>query len=408
MNIILHDCGGYAFTVQLSRELARRGHKVLHLFSTLVPRKGHLWGEADDPPSLSIEEISIGETYQKNNLAQRYRQERLYGRKIAERIMHFDAQVVFNANSPLMVSSMLLRQCHRFSIHYIHWAQDIHSLAVRTVMSRRIPILGGLVARYFTTLERMVFEKANALIVISADFVTELQRLNIYPKQIYTIPNWMPIDEMGPAPKRNPWSLKHDLDETLNIMYAGSLGFKHHEDTFIELARHFSSRKDVRIVVVGEGIVFNRLMELKQSQDLNNLILLPWQRYEDLPFVLAAGDVLFASMTPDASAFSVPCKVLSYLSAARAVLAAIPEGNYAAKILLDEGIGLVVHPEDTTELLESAEKLVSSAILRESIARAGRVYAERMFDIERIGDRFEELIEEVTGSPAIPGHRISC
>lgn len=34
MKILVHDYPGYAFPIQLSRELAKRGHRVLHAFAS--------------------------------------------------------------------------------------------------------------------------------------------------------------------------------------------------------------------------------------------------------------------------------------------------------------------------------------------------------------------------------------
>ena len=54
MRIIVHDYVGHPFQVQLSRELARRGHEVLHLYcSSFVTPRGELTRRDDDPPGFN-------------------------------------------------------------------------------------------------------------------------------------------------------------------------------------------------------------------------------------------------------------------------------------------------------------------------------------------------------------------
>src|SRR5205814_7269121 len=58
VRIAVHDHSGHAFQAALSRELARRGHDVLHLHNpAFLTGKGRLERQADDPPTLTMEGI---------------------------------------------------------------------------------------------------------------------------------------------------------------------------------------------------------------------------------------------------------------------------------------------------------------------------------------------------------------
>ncbi|MEA2536558.1 MAG: colanic acid biosynthesis glycosyl transferase WcaI, partial [Chloroflexota bacterium] len=72
LRIAVHDYSGHPFQVQLSRELARRGHEVLHLYSTTFQTpKGPLDPLPSDPRSFMIEGIDLGETFQKYSFVRR-------------------------------------------------------------------------------------------------------------------------------------------------------------------------------------------------------------------------------------------------------------------------------------------------------------------------------------------------
>jgi colanic acid biosynthesis glycosyl transferase WcaI len=395
MRIIVHDFGAYAFPVELSRELALRGHNVLHLFSDFVPRKGRLWIEEKDPKNFRIKSISIGEEHKKYNYMKRWKQERTYGREVVKEVKNFHADLVFSCNTPLESSCILQKACKESYIPYIHWTQDIHALAIRSVLGRKLPIIGPFISNHYLNLEKSVIEQANATIVISDDFTDEFKQLKIKPQQIHVIPNWMPLDEMLPGEKKNAWSVKHGLEHTFNIVYVGTLSFKHNETLFIEMAKHFSKDSEVRIVIISAGIVFDKLVEIKNDENLNNLVLLGWQDYREIANLFATGDILMAMVNPDASAFSVPCKVLSYLSAGRAILAAVPKDNLIAKILENGQMGITASPLDSSSVINAAEKLRSDSDLRQNMADKGRKYALRTFEIKAITDKFEAIINEI-------------
>ncbi len=102
-------------------------------------------------------------------------------------------------------------------------------------------------------------------------------------------------------------------------------------------------------------------------------------------------------LEPDAGAFSVPSKVLSYLCAGRPQLASVPPANLAARVIERSGGGLTVPPKDPSALVAAAERLHRDPDLRQELGRRARAYAETAFDIEAIADRFEEVLEPVAG-----------
>jgi colanic acid biosynthesis glycosyl transferase WcaI len=395
LRIVNHDYGAFAFPVQLSRELAGRGHEVIHLYSDFEPHGGRLEKTADDPQTFSAEAVSIGETFQKYSFRKRMVQELKYRQKLLARIEAFKPSIVFSSNTPILVANFLERSLHARGIRYVHWTQDIHTLAIRQVLPKKFGPLGSLGANYLHGLEKSAINRADAAIVISDDFKTALGKLDIHPKQTYTIPNWMPLDEMKPENKVNPWSVRHGLDKTLNIMYVGTMSFKHDHQIFVELSKAFRDNPQVRVVVVGAGVAWDNLMAVKKEQKLENLVLLGWQKYEEIAYVFAAGDILMSAIAPDASQYSVPSKVLSYLSAARPVLAAIPAHNLVRQLLHQHTMGLATEPEDIAGFIAAAKKLVASPELRGTMSKNGRAYAEYTFDIRRIGDQFEMIMQSV-------------
>src|SRR5262249_46183353 len=145
---------GHPFQFELSRELARRGHQVRHFFfAEDAGPKGNAQQSPDDPDSFSVEAISIHRPYSKRNLIRRRQADVLYGRLASERIASFAPDVTLSGNTPLEAQAKILETTHREDSAFVFWMQDFYSLAAAKILSRKIPLLGRVIATYYKRLE---------------------------------------------------------------------------------------------------------------------------------------------------------------------------------------------------------------------------------------------------------------
>ncbi len=393
MRIVIHDFGSYSFPVQLARHMARDGHEVHYLHSDFYEVKGAIEQRAGDPKTFFVHRISLGEKHQKYRFGQRALQEGRYVAAFRRVVDEIRPDWVISCNTPIIVAFGLAQYCRWRGFGYVHWAQDLHTTAITSILAKRNRVLGQVAGAVAKKLEQSAIEAARALVVISEDFLDELRSHDVRPKSSRVIPNWMPLDEMVPTPKVNPWSQRNGMAETLNLMYVGTLSLKHEIEPFVDLSRHFTSEHNVRIVVVAGGISFDELAKEKERLNLSNLVLFGWQKYEELSWVLGSGDVLFATISPDASRFSVPCKVLTYAAVGKPVLAHMPKGNLVSRIISDNQLGEVVECGDREGLLRAADKLVHDAAYRNACATRARAYAERTFDVGEKARDFYEILK---------------
>lgn len=80
------------------------------------------------------------------------------------------------------------------------------------------------------------------------------------------------------------------------------------------------------------------------------LRLVPYRPPEELPSVMAAGDLQAVAMRRGMEGLVVPSKLYTILAHGRPVLAAVPEGSEVARIVREWGCGLVVDPEDPVQI----------------------------------------------------------
>ena len=400
MRILVHDHCGHPFPVQLSRELARRGHAVLHLHcSNFVTGKGALARGEDDPPSFAVEGVDLGEEFAKYSFFKRMSQERRYGELFVERARKFEPEVVISGNTPLLSQKRILGWCQAEGITSVHWLQDVISRAMRRAARSRAGLLGDVLGRSFVWLERGIVRRADAVVAISEDFAPLLRSWGVPDSSIYVVPNWAPLDELPERPRDNAWAQAHELTNRRVFLYAGTLGIKHNPDLLLQLALRYRD-SDVAVVVCSEGRGADWLSEKLEEHSLANLVILPYQAWEAMPDVLASGDVLVVILEPEAGAFSVPSKILAYHCAGRPILAALPASNLAAKIIEGAGSGTVVDPCDTAAFVDAAQLLADDDERRKQAGQQARHYAEETFDVRRIAERFDGIFTELATGAA--------
>jgi glycosyltransferase involved in cell wall biosynthesis len=256
-------------------------------------------------------------------------------------------------------------------------------------------VVGRVAGRAIAVLERRLLRRSDSVVVISEDFLPQLNRWDVDESRVEVIENWAPIAELPVLPRENAWAAEHGLESVAVLLYSGTLGFKHDPSLLLELARRARGR-DAVVVVVSEGPGADWLAE--HGRDEPALRLLPYQPYARLPEMHAAADVLVALLEPDAGAFSVPSKVLTYLCAGRPLLVSVPADNLAARIVERSGGGVVVPPRDAPALIAAADELLADDELRAELGRRGRAYAERAFDLDEIAARFERLFERAASA----------
>jgi colanic acid biosynthesis glycosyl transferase WcaI len=393
MKILVHDFAGHPFQMQLSTELARRGHNVVHTYFADIPGpKGRL-SARKETGNLRLEPIHVTRQFEAYSYLQRMRTHREYAAILSDKIKEFGPDVVLSGNTPTDAQYLLTRECNRSNIRFIHWMQDFYALALEALLVRKLGrALGKLCAVPFHLLERAIFRRSEAVVYISDDFAAYAARENYCPKRSVVIENWASLEDLPICPKENEWSRRHHLQDKFVYLYSGTMGLKHSPNTLLQLARRFRSSDDVRIVLVSEGIGRDVLEEAKRNENLDNLLLLDFQPYADLPKVLASADVLLASVEPDAGSFCVPSKILSYMCSGRAVLMSVSSSNLAARIVTRSGSGFVTEPGNDGEFVERAITLYEDRVRCEEMAHNARRYAESTFDIDQIGSVFEAVL----------------
>jgi glycosyltransferase involved in cell wall biosynthesis len=322
-----------------------------------------------------------------------------YGRVLVETLQTTTFDAVLSANTPSLVQNRLARYLNKRSVPLFSWVQDLYGVAAHKLLRKRLPVLGELVGRYFIRLDQQSLRSSRKAIVITEDFRPFALGAGLTDDRIQVIENWAPVQNIPVLTKHNEWARSQQLPDVFRFVYSGTLAMKHNPQLLVELAEALlehaqkNSAKPAELMVVSSSPGARWLADQVKEKQLTNVRLLDFQPAASFPAILGSADVLLAVLESDAAAFSVPSKVLSYLCAGKPILAAIPAGNLAARIIRGAGAGQVVDPSSPAEFAAAGLNMMQAEPAQVSAwGAAARHYAEQTFDLDRIADRFTEII----------------
>jgi len=393
VRVLVHDYSGHPFQVELSGELARRGHDVTHSWCEAhVSGRGNMGGHDD----VRFDSIGRGEVIDKLSFKRRLVQELRYGVQLSRQIRRLRPDVVMFGNVPVPMMAVVTLFLLLTRTPWVSWQQDVQGVAMRSFAGTKLSHAFHLFATVAGWVERWCNRRAHAIVVIAESFL-DVHRAWGTADKTTVIPNWAPLDELVPTPRDNAWAVEHDVAEVPNLVYSGTLGLKHNPRLLVQLARAVRDRgTPVHLTVVTEGNAVDELADEASKLDVP-ITLLPFQPYERLSEVLGSGDVLLVVLDKSAGAFSVPSKTLSYLCAARPILGLMPDENLAAH-LIDAAGGCVLAPDRTS--IPGAADWVTEVLddnhMWDKLGRRARELAEREFELSLCAGRFEEILLDVS------------
>jgi colanic acid biosynthesis glycosyl transferase WcaI len=390
VKVLLCDFVGHAFPTELSRTLSRRGHEVWHTHLVgFVAGKGPLRPHPDDPPGLRFVDIDLGAEFPKYHPLRRAIHELRFSWRLISLTRRVRPDIVLLSTTPPIAQLFVVVALRAMRVPSVVWLQDIFAMAMESGGEAALGRIAGIVTRAVGLLERVGLRATNHVVAISRSFEPFLGSIGVAPKKVTIIPNWAALTSLQPQGRSNAWAREHGLESTKVVLYAGTLGFKHDWTALLDLARVLDGAEGARLVVVSEGVFVDRLAAAAETEGLSSLVTLPYQPFERLSEVLASADVCLALLTEDASRFSVPSKVQSYLAVGRPVLLVGPTTGDAANALLEAGAGVVVEVDDRAGLAEAAVSLLADPTDRGE--RAHR-YAQEAFNVDRKADQFELVL----------------
>ena len=224
-------------------------------------------------------------------------------------------------------------------------------------------------------IENYTYKQSDHIITISNDFKKNILAKQVPLPKISVVYNWVDESAVINIPRKNNklfdrYQLKRNK---FYITYNGNIGLSQNMDMLLEVAKDIEAYKDIQFVIVGDGTYLENLKQSISEQNIKNIILLPFQPYEDISHVFSLGDVSLVISKPGTGEGCVPSKTWSIMSASRPVLANFDE-NELKTIIENNNCGIFTKAGDKKAFIDAILKLYNNRELCEEYGRNGREF----------------------------------
>jgi colanic acid biosynthesis glycosyl transferase WcaI len=248
---------------------------------------------------------------------------------------------------------------------------------------------GRLLQRIALRVERSLLRRFDTVSTISGRMMEKLRSKGVIVGKTRYLPNWVDLSRIKP-PKNGSYRAQLGIPEdAVVVLFSGTLSGKQGLMVIPEAAKLLRSRRDIVFVVCGDGVIKPELETA--ATGLANVRFMPLQPSGRVSDLLAVADIHLLPQSPDAADLVLPSKLSGMLASARPVIATCRAGTEISEIVSQ--CGLVVAPENSTELAQAIIALADDPETRVLLGRRGRTFAENNFERDAVLSTMFEPIE---------------
>jgi len=167
----------------------------------------------------------------------------------------------------------------------------------------------------------------------------------------------------------------------------------------VRAAEYSQGEADLAWALVGDGEERAALETDISQRGLNNIRVLPFEPPEDLSRMYSAADVLLLNQAAAVEDAVIPSKLLAYMAAGRAIVAAVSEKSEAARLIRRAACGVIARAEDPRALVDAVLMLRSAPGTRSMLAANGRAYVEEHFTKSSVLAAYDEFFLSILCAP---------
>lgn len=304
------------------------------------------------------------------------------------------ADVIFVQSTPPTQGMMagIIKKIKR--VPFVYNLQDIFP---DSLVSTGLTKKGSLLWKIGRVIEDFTYRNADKIVVISEDFKKNIMAKGVPEDKIAVIYNWVEEDKVFPVSRDENKLFKNFnlLKNNFYISYCGNIGYTQNMDMLLKVAEELQEYSNIMFLVIGEGAYKEQVKAFITEHKVSNVLLFPFQPYEDIAHVFSLGDVSLIISKKDTGHNSIPSKTWSIMSAARPVIASFDEESELCSIIRRSESGLCVPPDDPQALKNAILKLYSDKEKRIKFGKNGREFVLKNLTREAGTAKYVQVVREV-------------
>jgi len=302
-----------------------------------------------------------------------------YHNEITKQIKEFMPDVVIGHS--ILTNYLSMRLSRKNGIPFIfHMTDAQHTI----IPLKLLQPIGKII-------ESKILKNANRVVVINEGLREYAINMGANPERTYVVRAGIDFQRYDPGINgreiRERYGIRRD---DLVLFFMGWLySFSGLKEVAIELSK--IRNDNIKLLIVGDGDVFNDLQRIKEKYDMQDTIILTGkQPYKSIPRFISSSDIcLLPAYNNDVMKNIVPIKMYEYMAMAKPVIATKLQG-IMKEFGNDNGVLYVDRPED---VLKKSTELIENGCIEEE-GRKARKFVEK-YTWDNIVDEFERILEDV-------------
>jgi colanic acid biosynthesis glycosyl transferase WcaI len=280
---------------------------------------------------------------------------------------------------------------------FLRWMRGVKAiLNVQDLFPQSAIDLGVLrssvLIKLFRRIESSLYRKSNMVVVHSPGNKDHVVSCGGLADRVAVIPNMVDTKSVVPGERNNEFRRRYGVKADDHVVsFAGVIGLSQDIDTVIDAAKLMKQYSRIIFYIIGDGLEKPRLMA--RAQGMENVRFLPILPKEEYVEMLHASDICLATLRKEVKTPVVPSKIISIMAAGRALIAALPAGGDAPKIVSSAQCGICVEPENARALADAVRTIYENPGLAESYGKNGRRFVEQYYSLEVCTALYEEAFE---------------
>jgi glycosyltransferase involved in cell wall biosynthesis len=236
---------------------------------------------------------------------------------------------------------------------------------------------------------------ASLVITLSDVMASELSAMVVDNHTLFhVVPTWTDTDFLKPLPKaENAFATAHHLQNKLVVLYSGNLGATHAIETILKVAEKLQDNPIVKFVIIGEGTKKKLVEDHIRRGAGTNILLLPLQPREQLPYSLASGDIAVVTLAEGYERLSMPSKTYDMMAAGNAILGISSAASSLDAVIEAHRCGVNFAPDQPDEIAAWIEMLAENPERLAGLQGTSRLTAERHFSTVICQQNLTNLLE---------------
>ncbi|MEO8033249.1 MAG: glycosyltransferase family 4 protein [Acidobacteriota bacterium] len=246
--------------------------------------------------------------------------------------------------------------------------------------------------------ERFVYRRSAMVTVIAPRMHQRLVAKGVPAEKVRVIPNFVDLERLTPVVRDNELSRRLGLQDSFSVTYAGNMGPAQGLEVVIDAARLLTDQDGgIRFLLMGEGILRERLHAAASALPRQNVTVLPYQPNAMMPRIYAASNVCLVPQAASTGCDAVPSKVYRIMASGRPLIAITEADSDLATLVRDAQCGVVVAPDQARELARVVVEAARNPEEWREMGARGRAHVVARYSRPVVTAEYEALVRAVAG-----------